>query len=51
MTNNEKNDEKFYLNIITDYNVDLNSEITASEIVFSINCLSNKKTCSVYDII
>jgi len=47
--NNVEIDENFDFNTITDYNVDLNSEITDSEILFSINHLSNNKACSAYD--
>jgi len=44
--NNVEIYENFDFNTITDYIVDLNSEITDSEILFSINHLSNNKACS-----
>ena len=50
-TDNDDSFDPIDLSNISEYNYELNNEISNEEILVAINSLNNKKACSVYDII
>ena len=49
LNQNDESDENFDLGSVPEYNAELNTAITETEILSAISCLNNNKACSIYD--